>query len=78
MYGGGNHTNIDLGLLEGHPLPLALGSMPPAGVKLSSFFKLFGSGNKSRNPGMSAEGRGAPGWGREQRPTEVFPFGTDT
>lgn len=44
MYGGGcNHTNIDLGLLEGHPLPLALGSMPPAGVKLSSFFKLFGS-----------------------------------
>lgn len=43
MGGGCNHTNIDLGLLEGHPLPLALGSMPPAGVKLFSFFKLFGS-----------------------------------
>lgn len=33
---GGHHTNIDLGLLEGHPVPLVLGSMPPAGVKLSS------------------------------------------
>lgn len=41
---GGYHTNIDLGLLEGHPVPLVLGSMPPAGVKLSSLFRLFGSG----------------------------------
>lgn len=47
MYGGEcYHTNVDHGLLGGHPAPLALGSMPPAGVKLSSssfFSKLLGS-----------------------------------
>lgn len=46
MYGGGHHTNIDLGLLEGHPVPLVLGSVPTAGVKLSSLFRLFGSGTR--------------------------------
>lgn len=40
--GGGHHTNIDLGLLEGHPVPLVLGSMPPAGVKLSSLSGYLG------------------------------------
>lgn len=39
---GGHHTNIDLGLLEGHPVPLVLGSMPPAGVKLSSLSGYLG------------------------------------
>lgn len=47
MYGGEcYHTNVDHELLGGHPVPLALGSMPPAGIKLSSSFffsKLLGS-----------------------------------
>lgn len=45
MYGG-YRTNMDHGLLEGCPVPLALGSMLPAGIKLSSssfFSKLLGS-----------------------------------
>lgn len=33
---GGYRTNMDRGLLEGRPAPLALGSVLPAGIKLSS------------------------------------------
>lgn len=65
MYGGKCHTNIDLGLLEGHPVPLVLGSKPPSGVKLSSFFKLFGSetglGTMGGREGKGEQRGGTPG-----------------
>lgn len=38
---GGYHTSIDLRFQGSPPVPLALGSMPPAGEKLSSFFELL-------------------------------------